>query len=145
MANDGSPILPEKVPTLDAAEFERQQQALERNIGMAGGVGATTAANAAAGGVGKEQPVDEHAKLKTKLKTKRPSQPQATSPTCVSRVTWGPTQVSWIPDESHKRSHKESHKDNRSKGSHKIQGIPHARDPTSIQNVIGRDRRSART
>jgi hypothetical protein len=37
--------------------------------------------------------VDEHAKSKTKLKTKQPSQPQATSPTCVSRVTWGPTQV----------------------------------------------------
>jgi hypothetical protein len=84
--------------------------------------------------------VDEHAKLKTKLKTKQSSQPRATNPTCVSRVTWGPTQVAWIPDESHKRSHKESHKDNRSKGSHKVQGIPHPRDPTSIQNVvIGRD------
>jgi hypothetical protein len=28
--------------------------------------------------------VDEHAKLKTKLKTKQSSQPQSTSPTCVS-------------------------------------------------------------
>jgi len=64
--------------------------------------------------------VDEHAKLKTKLKNEQSSQPQATSPTCVLRVTWGPTQVSWIPDESHKRSHKESHKDNRSEGSHKV-------------------------
>ena len=92
--------------------------------------------------------VDEHAKLKTTLKTKQSSQPRATSPTCVSRVTWGPTQVSWIPDESHKRSHKESntesHKNNRSKGSHKVREIPHPRDPTSIQNVIGRDRQSAR-
>jgi hypothetical protein len=72
--------------------------------------------------------VDEHAKLKTKLKTKWSSQPRSTSPTCVStsmsRVTWGPTQVSWIPDESHKRSHKESHKDNKSEGSHKVRGIP---------------------
>jgi hypothetical protein len=64
--------------------------------------------------------VDEHAKLKTKLS----SQPGATRPTCVSRVTWGPTQVSWIPDESQKVSHKESHKDNRSEGSHKVRGIP---------------------
>ena len=38
------PISPKKVPTLDAAEFERQQQALERNVGTAGGVGATTKA-----------------------------------------------------------------------------------------------------
>jgi hypothetical protein len=69
--------------------------------------------------------VDEHAKLKPILKTKQSSQPRATSPTCVSRVTWGPTQVSWTPDESHKRSHKEgSHKDNRSEGSCKVQGIP---------------------
>jgi hypothetical protein len=64
--------------------------------------------------------VDEHATLKTKLKTKKSSQPRATSPTCLSRVTWGPAQVSWIPDESHKRSHK----DNRSEGSHKVRGIP---------------------
>ena len=56
MADDGSPISPEKVPTLNAAEFERQQQVLERNIGTAGGVGVTMAAAAAAGGVGKEQP-----------------------------------------------------------------------------------------
>jgi hypothetical protein len=55
--------------------------------------------------------VDEHAKLKTK----QSSQPRATSPTWVSRVTWGPTQVSWIPDESHKGSHNGSHKE-----SHKI-------------------------
>ena len=50
MADNGLPILPEKVPTLDAAEFERQQQALERNVGTTGSVGATTAAVAAAGG-----------------------------------------------------------------------------------------------
>jgi hypothetical protein len=56
--------------------------------------------------------VDEHAKLKTKLS----SQPRATSPTCVSRVTWGPTQVSWIPDESQKVSHKD-----------KVRGIPQTR------------------
>ena len=37
--------------------------------------------------------VDEHSKLKTKLKTKQSSHPRATSPTCVSRVTWGPTQL----------------------------------------------------
>jgi hypothetical protein len=80
--------------------------------------------------------VDEHAKLKTKMKTKQSSQPRATSPTCVSRVTWGPTQVSWIPEESHKGSHKgslkESHKEShntigprdptRSEGSHKHTG-----------------------
>ena len=84
--------------------------------------------------------VDEHAKLKTQLKTKQSSQPRATSPTCVSRVTWGPTQVSWIPDESHKRSHN----DNRPKGSH-VRGIRRQRDPTSIQNVICGNRRSART
>jgi hypothetical protein len=73
----------------------------------------------------KEETVDEHAKLKTQLKTKQSSQPRAASPTCVSRVTWGPTQVSWIPDESHKRSHN----DNRPKGSH-VRGIPRPRDPT---------------
>jgi hypothetical protein len=79
---------------------------------------------------GNSDSVDEHAKLKTKLS----SQPPATSPKCVSRVTWGPTQVSWIPDESQKVSHKESHKD-------KVQGIPQGpRDPTNIQIVIGGDR-----
>jgi hypothetical protein len=39
--------------------------------------------------------VDGQAKLRVKQQTKQPSQPQghpqATSPTCVSRVTWGPT------------------------------------------------------
>jgi len=81
--------------------------------------------------------VDEHTKLKTQLKTKHSSQPQATSPTCVSRVTWGPT------NESHKESHKRSHNDNRPKGSH-VRGIPRPRDPTSIQNNWRGDRRSAR-
>ncbi len=61
--------------------------------------------------------VDEHAKLKTQLKTKQSSQPRATSNDVdnvpligagktiprESRVTWGPTQVTWIPDESHVR------------------------------------------
>jgi hypothetical protein len=61
--------------------------------------------------------VDEHAKLKTKLKTKQSSQPRNPSPTCVSRVKWG--QVSLIPDESQKGSHK-----GWSEGSHKIRGIP---------------------
>ena len=56
MADDGSPISPEEVPTLDVAEFKRQQQALERNTGTVGGVGATTAAVSAAGRAGKEQP-----------------------------------------------------------------------------------------
>jgi hypothetical protein len=88
------------------------------------------------------QRVDEHAKLKTKLKTKQSSQPQSTSPTCVSRVTWGPTQVSWIPDESHKGSykgsHKESHEDNRSEGSHKHNGCNRRR------STIFRNLRSSR-
>jgi hypothetical protein len=67
--------------------------------------------------------VDEHAKLKTKLKTKQSSQPQATSSTCMSRVTWGPTQVSWIPEESHKGSHRGSHKEShKSEGPHKHTG-----------------------
>ncbi len=67
--------------------------------------------------------VDEHAKLKAKMKTKQSSQPRNPSPTCVSRVTWG--QVPLIPDESHKGSHKGrsegSHK-GRSEGSHKDKG-----------------------
>jgi hypothetical protein len=57
--------------------------------------------------------VDEHAKLKTKQPSQPRWHPQATSPTCVSQVTWGP--VSKIPDQSHKESHKGSHKE----GSHK--------------------------
>jgi hypothetical protein len=60
-------------------------------------------------------PVDEHAKLKAKLKTKQSSQPRNPSPTCVSRVKWG--QVSLIPDESHKGSHT-----GWSKGSHNDKG-----------------------
>jgi len=79
--------------------------------------------------------VDEHAKLKTQLKTKQSSQPRATSPTCMSQVT----QVSWVPDESHKRSHN----DNNPKGSH-VRGIPRPRDPTSIQHNRRGDRRLAR-
>jgi hypothetical protein len=43
--------------------------------------------------------VDEHAKLKTQQKTKQSSQPRARE----SQVTWGPTRVTWIPDESHVR------------------------------------------
>jgi hypothetical protein len=52
--------------------------------------------------------VDEHAKLKTQLKTKQSSQPRAVDNIPLvgagktipreSRVTWGPTQVTWIPD-----------------------------------------------
>jgi hypothetical protein len=34
--------------------------------------------------------VDEHAKLKTKQPSQPQWHPQATSPTCVSQVTWGP-------------------------------------------------------
>ncbi len=67
--------------------------------------------------------VDEHAKLKAKMKTKQSSQPRNPSPTCVSRVTW--ERVPLIPDESHKGSHKGrsegSHK-GRSGGSHKYKG-----------------------
>jgi hypothetical protein len=59
--------------------------------------------------------VDEHAKLKAKMKTKQSSQPRNPSPTCVSQVTW--KQVSLIPDESHKESNK-----GRSEGSHKDKG-----------------------
>jgi hypothetical protein len=69
--------------------------------------------------------VDGQAKLRAKQQTKQPSQPrghpQATSPTCVSRVTWGPSQVVLIPDGSkgsHKGSYKGSHQ-GMSKGSHK--------------------------
>ena len=43
--------------------------------------------------------VDEHAKLKIQQKTKQSSQPRARE----SRVTWGPTRVTWIPGESHVR------------------------------------------
>ena len=63
--------------------------------------------------------VDEHAKLKTQLKTKQSSQPRVGAGKAIpreSRVTWGPTQVTWIPDESY------------------VRGIPRPRDPTSIQN-----------
>ena len=45
--------------------------------------------------------VDEHAKLKTQLKTKQSSQPRVGAGKAMpreSRVTWGPTQVTWIPD-----------------------------------------------
>jgi hypothetical protein len=45
--------------------------------------------------------VDEHAKLKTQLKTKQSSQPRVGAGKAIpreSRVTWGPTQVTWIPD-----------------------------------------------
>ncbi len=67
--------------------------------------------------------LDEHAKLKAKMKTKQSSQPRNPSPTCVSRVTWG--QVLLIPDESHKGSHKGRSKGSnkgRSEGSHKDKG-----------------------
>jgi hypothetical protein len=67
--------------------------------------------------------VDDHAKLRAKQRAQELSQPQgqppATSPTCVSLVTWGPSQVVRIPQRippgSHqgmsKGSHKESTKD----------------------------------
>ena len=94
--------------------------------------------------------VDGHAKFKPILKTKQSSQPRATSPTCVSRVTWdeislnkslcqklshptkNPTKMR--TDTHHtrsptkgscKRATNESHKNNRSKGSH-VRGIPQA-------------------
>ena len=64
--------------------------------------------------------VDGHAKLRAKQRIQQPSQPrghpQATSPTCVSRVTWGPSQIVLIPDQS-KGSHGGSHKGSR-QGSH---------------------------
>jgi len=53
--------------------------------------------------------VDGH----TKMKTNQVAKPQATSPTCVSQVTWAPdgSLVTRIPDGSHKESHEqeESH------------------------------------
>jgi hypothetical protein len=65
--------------------------------------------------------VDGQAKLRAKQQTEQPNQPgghpQATSPTCVSRVPWGPSQVILIPDWS-KGSHKGSYKGSY-KGSHK--------------------------
>jgi hypothetical protein len=94
--------------------------------------------------------VDGHAKFKPILKTKQSSQPRATSPTCVSRVTWdeislnkslcqklshptkNPTKMR--TDTHHtrsptkgscKRATNESHKNNRSEGSH-VRGIPQA-------------------
>ena len=73
--------------------------------------------------------VDGQAKLRAKQRTKQPSQPRghprAMSPTCVSRVTWGPSQVVLILDRSegsHKGSYKGSYKGSHqgmSKGSHK--------------------------
>jgi hypothetical protein len=92
--------------------------------------------------------VDGHAKLKPILKTKQSSQPRATSPTCVSRVTWDEMRTNTHPTKSptkglHKGAINESHKNNRSEGSH-VRGIPRPRDPTSIQNVICGDQRSAR-
>jgi hypothetical protein len=57
--------------------------------------------------------VDGQTKLRAKQQTEQPSQPrghqQATSPTYVSQVTWGPSQVVLIPDQS-KGSHKGSYK-----------------------------------
>ncbi len=57
--------------------------------------------------------MDGQAKLRAKQRTEQPSQtrghPQPTSSTCVSRVTWGPSQVVLIPDQSegcHKGSYK---------------------------------------
>jgi hypothetical protein len=44
--------------------------------------------------------VDEHAKLKPILKAKQSSQPRATSPTCVSRVTWDEMRTSTHPTKS---------------------------------------------
>ena len=74
--------------------------------------------------------VDGHAKLKPILKTKQSSQPRATSPTCVSRVTWDEMRTNTHHTRSTtkgscKRATNESHKNNRSKGSH-VRGIPQA-------------------
>jgi hypothetical protein len=44
--------------------------------------------------------VDEHAKLKPILKTKHSSQPRATCPACVSRVTWDEMRTSTHPTKS---------------------------------------------
>ena len=92
--------------------------------------------------------VDGHAKLKPILKTKLSSQPRATSPTCVSRVTWDEMRTNTHHTKSptkgsYKGAINESHKNNRSEGSH-VRRIPRPRDPTSIQNEICGDRRSAR-
>ncbi len=62
--------------------------------------------------------VDGHAKLRTQEPSQPWGQPPATSPTSVSRVTWGPSQVIQIPQRIPQRippgckgSHKESTKD----------------------------------
>ena len=59
----------------------------------------------------------------------------AQSPTCVSRVTWGPSQLVLIPDWS-EGSHKGSHK-----GSHQDPNKWCPRDPTKNQQRIGDDKR----
>ncbi len=74
--------------------------------------------------------VDGHAKLKPILKTKQSSQPRATSPTCVSRVTWDEMRTNTHPTKSptkgsYKGAINESHKNSRSEGSH-VRGIPQA-------------------
>jgi hypothetical protein len=86
--------------------------------------------------------VDGHAKPRAKQRTQPSSQPRGqprtTSPTCVSRVTWGPSQVVLIPDwseGSHKGSHKGSHQD-------PTKGCP--RDPTKNRQRIGDDPRQLR-
>jgi hypothetical protein len=63
--------------------------------------------------------VDGHAKLRTQEPSQPRGQPPATSPTRVSRVTWGPSQVVQIPQRIPPKdptrmsegSHKESTKD----------------------------------
>jgi len=60
--------------------------------------------------------VDGHAKLKPILKTKQSSQPRATSPTCVSRVTWDEMRTDTHPTKSPTKG---SYKKSPTKGSYK--------------------------
>ena len=90
--------------------------------------------------------VGEHAKS---LQSSQPQwHQQATSPTCLSQVTWGPDQVTWIPCCSHKRNPTENPtKDPTSEGSHKEsqvgiqlgipQRIPCPRDPAKNSRSEG--------
>ncbi len=96
---------------LIASPTARYPPILWRRWRQFGGVAASAAA-AARRKTRRQHCVDEHAKLKTQLKTKQPSQPRATSSDIDNiplvgagktipreyRVTWGPTQVTWIPD-----------------------------------------------
>jgi len=75
--------------------------------------------------------VDEHAKLKTRLKTKRSSQPRATSPTCVSQVTHGDQRKSHGSQMNPTRDPTKDHTKNPTKNPTKTIG---PRDPMSEES-----------